>query len=259
MTRAIAHTIRFAAAAAAVSTVLAGQASAGVVTLDAITAAWIDPAPATGISSSGAGTDSPSLRWGTSTGYGKSGYDFEAAATPIDLVLPPTPSPTFTLGEFTHLNYPITGTSLSEVTLQVSTDISIDGMSQGVKDFFFDFTHFETPNADNPCANGAPNGSGVNAWGCADLVTIGFNDLSETIMVGDSAYTLTVQGFMTDDGFVEGFQTKEKMKNKAQIIAQLSLDTRSTPVSEPAGLALFGLGAVGFFIARRRRDMANAG
>lgn len=229
-----------------------GVSNADTIEFNSILATWIDISPVAGVSTSGQGTDFASMRWGTPPvdGDPQSGYDFAASATPFAVVVPPSPSADFVLGEFAHLNNPIFAPSLESATLQLDIDLKVNSTPIGVLSFFFDFTHTETPNGANPCANGDPNGTGVNINGCADIVTITFNDLSDTFELGGTLYTLNITGFMTDGGLVQGFETIEAQANYADIMANIAI----AQVPEPGTLALFGLGLLGLGFARRKGE-----
>jgi hypothetical protein len=59
------------------------------------------------------------VRWGTDIGDGQSGYRFDPAAPPEQTGI--DPEQIFTLGTFTHFNFPIaSGTSITGVDLLVS-------------------------------------------------------------------------------------------------------------------------------------------
>lgn len=259
--RFLATAVAVAALSFASSTALAVPATS-TITFDPITASWINVNPAT-VSVSGNGTQSPSLRWGTPATWfgGQSGYDFVAASPPVTITIPPSPSADFSLGEFTHINNPIVGTSLTSATLQIDTGITVDSTSIGSRSFLFDFTHNETPNAANPCANGEPNGgTGVNQNGCADIITVSVSTLTDSFEVGGVDYTLNILGFQATSGpnngsFVAGFETVERATNTAVILS--NADATANVVPEPATLALLGGGVAGIgWIGRRRRKAA---
>ena len=240
---------------------LSTAASAALIVLDPLAASWINVNPAAGITVDNSDPTAPTLRWGTSTGSGQSGYDFETAATPLNIVLPPTPSADFSLGDFTHHNNPITGTSLTSATLQIEAGVTVDGVDVGTRTFLFDFTHEETPNGADPCANGEPNGSGVNVNGCADIITVTTSTLSDSFLVGGVEYTLSITGFQATSGpdagtIVSSFETVEEATNTAVILANADL----TEVPEPITLLMFGSGLLllaGASELRRRRSSSN--
>ncbi|MEO1201280.1 MAG: THxN family PEP-CTERM protein [Pseudomonadota bacterium] len=226
-----------------------GTAQAALVSITDLDASWINIDPGS-ITPSGNGTDFASMRWGTVSGNNpQSGYDFGVAATPIDRILPPSPSTPFTLGTWTHLNNPILAPSLTSATLQLDAAVSIDGSSQGVFSFLFDFTHFETPNNASTCANGGANGVGVNVNGCADLVTVSANAMSDSVLIGGDLFTLTLDSLTSTS-----FETIERANNRFTISGFWALDSRSVP--EPGILTLLGMGFVGLGLAGRRRKVA---
>lgn len=229
---------------------LGATASAAPVSFSNITGSWSDVDPA-GVTVSNNGTANPSMRWGTpATNDGQSGYDFDAAA---DTVVNVPPNTEVVLGEFSHLNNPITGTELNSATLTVAIDIAVDGMAQGTRNFVFDFTHDETPNGANPCANGGANGSGVNVNGCADLVTVTDSIMSEDFLVNGVLYTISILGFKVGDNIVTTFETIEQMTNTAQLIGSITVSEVPIPAAIP--LFLSGMAGLGF-VGRMRKKKA---
>jgi hypothetical protein len=207
--------------------------------------------PAAGISVSGQNTANPSLRRGTPVWDGdQSGYDFDAALVPLNVGVPPSPTPDFVLGTFTHLNRPIYSPFLTSATLQVDTDITVGATHVGIISFLFDFTHHETLNGADPCANGEVNDQGANRYGCADIVTVTSNVASGSFSVGGVYYTINVAGFMADGKFVAEFKTKEKRSNGAQLMARL-LATGAHQVPEPGSLAPLGMGLLALGLRSR--------
>ena len=127
------------------------SASAGVVTISNIQGVWSLANPTGAITNS---SPTSTVSWGQGTeggGYKKSSYAFTSGG-PITTSLDDgeTAGP-FTIGQFQHNNWPVTGTTLQNVKLTVSATVKIDGNDIGLQDFVYQFTHVETPNDGSGC------------------------------------------------------------------------------------------------------------
>jgi hypothetical protein len=243
----IMNTLRTILVASAAGCALAGSAMANTISITNVAGEWTGIVG--GTNTSGVGTDS--IRWGVDVGNGQSGYDFVGNAPPTIFDL--SPDELFDLGTFTHRNQPIqAGTSITSATLKVVFDFIIGSDPTPIsRSSTFVFKHWETPNGVDPCADGNPNGVGVNSNGCADNVDPVTNPaFSESFDVDGFTYLLDVTGF--DIG--SSFWTVEGENNTAKIQARFTLEENVAPIPLPAAgwllaSALLGAGA----IARSRR------
>jgi hypothetical protein len=222
-----------------------GTSQAALVSIENMAVSWLDPNPSS-VTINGNGTSSASLYWGYPQYPGRaSGYSFTTAPTPISYDVPPA-TEDFLLGTWTHYNYPIRPPLLDSVRLVISAEISVDSVSQGVKNFYFDFTHNETYNQAHHCANGEMNGVGVNRNGCADIVDVSYNDLSDSFWVNGALFTLNLSGGSNH------FETVENWTNMFNLFG--SIVASDVTVPEPSTLALFSGGLAVFGFARRRKN-----
>lgn len=238
-----------------------GGAWANVVSFSDMTASWSNVIGGQSVAYESHQTVA-TVRWGqTATSNGeKSGYRFEAGDD-FATTLQQNISPDFVLGTFTHSNKPIlTNSSIEGIRLTITAQVTVNGLAQGPKNFIYDFIHDETPNdpATGVCANGGPNGQGINSAGCADKVMVNFNQLSDSFSIGEDVYSLEIRGFLSEGALFEEFWTVEERDNRRSLAAGVSLWQTIQPdpqqISAPAVLTTFGMGLFGIMRGRRRRS-----
>jgi hypothetical protein len=257
------NTFKFAAAAVAVAAIAAPAAAVTTIDFTNIKGEWFDVALTGGpaLDFTGNGTAAASVRWGTSTGFGRSGYDFEAVAIPQLSVTPPGGSAVTQIATFRHVNQPINaGTSITSAKLKFTTDVFVNGSFLNTVSFVYDFDHDETTNNANPCAYGPAGQTGVNINGCADRVQTIFNSQSEFFTIDGNDYALDVVGFLVGNpgSTVTNFLTTEQATNEAFILGRVVLYSSAVPESATWAMLIAGFGLVGAASRRQRATQAAA-
>ena len=241
-------------------------AAATTVAFQNVVGEWLLPVPgSTSVTYTGNPGANAKVRWGTPSNpaNAQSGYNFIGSNIGPLVVPLGGSSGAATIGTFEHVNFPInSGTSITGISLKFTADVLIDGSSVGTRNFLYNFSHDETPNGDNPCADGGAQGVGVNVNGCADHVVMNFNSISETFMIGADKYTLDLAGFLVGGNPTTGFWTTENQVNTAYIQGKVNLYERAIGggVPEPAtwAMMIIGFGATGVMVRNRRRILAEA-
>mmetsp|Transcript_14807 Transcript_14807/g.44414 ORF Transcript_14807/g.44414 Transcript_14807/m.44414 type:complete len:1189 (-) Transcript_14807:1265-4831(-) len=173
------------------------------------------------------------IRWGTSTGEGQSGYQFDPLSGTTDL------GQTFSIAKFTHLNRPIRDAVCTKCTLQFTWTIGIGGTQVTTKQAF-GLNLDETPNdfcnqryndLGNVCVYGpydckcSTKDSCPSWWkGCSDQITWAEKVEATIDLGGKGLYTLQVTGFQYEDDLSTvrtSFITYEGKDNVALLRARI--------------------------------------
>lgn len=223
------------AIACALSPIAASAASVGDVFIDSVVGVWT---ATTGTTATGLGTNT--ISWGQPvTNAGQSRYTFDGAAPPQQG--PFSENEVFTLGTFTHDNFPIFAPSITGATLEVTTMGSVDGSPFSIGSTF-EFDHFETPNDGNPCAAGG-------STPCPDLVTPTLNvGASDSLTIDGVNYFIAVSGFDIGDSFL----TLEGQSNTAKLTGSFTADVAPIPLPAAGWMLIAGAGAL-VAAGRKRR------
>ena len=241
------------AAALCIPIMGATAAGAATVSLDSVSGAWSSITPSDTVAASGIGTSH--IQWGTPRNDQdrQSGYRFASTAEGKL-----RQDREFAVGTFTHDNFAIATlpdpSAIVSAVLDLTLHFTIDGVAKAMTNSYV-FDHWETYNQARPtCANGNANGSGVNANGCADRVTMQSNAaMSESFLVNGTKYLFEITGFRDAAGGTPTFWTTESLANSARIMGMFTTSPAPAPVPLPAAGVLLLAGLGGMAVVGRRR------
>ena len=193
-----------------------------VVDVEDVDANWDDINPGSGIFIDNTGP-LIRLRWGS--GDDSSGYDFNINPEDPDI------DQLFSLGTLTHLNFPVSGTTLDSVELDVAFDVVIDGVSTSVSTTIL-LDHDETPNNASPSNNPAND----------DFISItNPSGTAQTITVGDRTYEFRVAGFLDSSGnLVSSVRTVEGQSTSFSLRAEIQSTDDLPSIPGSVDGSLFG-------------------
>lgn len=239
--------------AVVMSVAAVSEGSAGSITVSDITGAWADKAIGGRTVKINPGAETGSLAWGATNFYNRdqSAFEFQSAGS---VSSDQANGAIISLGGFSHFNNPILGASLTSAALAVSTNLAIDGVNLGAHQFEFNLDHLETVNFARRCENGGRFGVGVNAFGCADMVTLTNVGDSRTLLVDGVLYTLAIAGFIVDGELASFLETMERGASRAQLALSVSVaEALETPIPAAAALFIAGVAGLGFATGSRHR------
>lgn len=232
-------------ASCALAVGLAPAPAQAQVVLDKTTGTWSNPVGGTGIVFQTVG-DENQIRWGESTGSGKSGLGFTGVDPNPNLVVPFETN--FLLGTLRHFNNPISaGTAASSVSLTLETLFTQPPISI---DFIYSSTIDETPNS-APCTYPSDTP-------CSDKITISTVPNQTFEFQGK---TLTLASFFLDSNGnpTDSLISQEGGTTTAQVFGRLTAPPGGGPEDAvPGPLPALGLAAAfGYSRKLRKRIQLN--
>ena len=178
---------------------------------------------------SGVGTNE--IKWGSPATWGgdKSGLLFTSQSESQSF----NAGQTFLIGTLTHQNWPVTGDTAKNATLNVSLDFSNPELVTNPQ-FSYQFNIKETSNGYSSYKNcpGFPSEQN-STTPCDDVITFPNAYGENSFTIGDIKYTLKIDGFQSaypSGTVVQKFITEERKDNSAYLVGHLS----TTLVERPA-------------------------
>lgn len=232
----ISEALKTIAAAGVASAVMITGANAAMITTTG--GSWTDVTPNNVTNLSGEGTNT--ISWGNSAGQGQSQYIFDGVTeAPVDLPGAIGGMTTFNMGNFTHNNRPITGTSITGATLNVP--ILLENGTLVDTELMFDFVHIETPNTPGDVP---------------DQVSISGSTPTQSFSTNGMTFEFEISGFLQNGSAVDTFFTNEGQANVAGLQGKITKTGQTNgngPVPVPATLMLLGAGLVALGAVTRRK------
>lgn len=179
---------------------------------------------------------------------GMSGYLYKPGPYPVDVPL----DIHFKIGEFTHQNRQIFGSSITSANLRMILDLNIDGTAINGITLNSEFIHNESANTSPTC--------------CDDTVQMVISEASAFDFTVDATqYRLELLGFMVTNEPTDSFITPEGVTGSADIVAIIRTLAPIVPIEpppivqspEPETYLIMG-GTLIFIIWRKHRRKRNA-
>ena len=198
------------------------------------------------------GLNTSSISWGTSTGYGTSGFDFDGVTNESF-----NAGETFLIGTFTHHNKPVYGTTPTKLALEITLDFDSPAVSPNPS-FTYVLDFDETPNScdgvDNPL-DCCPSWQDSDTP-CDDRILFPSGSPTDTFWVGNTKYALEILGFTSSPyggSGISQFVTEELKDNVAYVVGRLTVVCTMPAIDvlpedlvvDVAGTAVFSIGASG--------------
>ncbi|MFI0421350.1 choice-of-anchor K domain-containing protein [Spongiactinospora sp. 9N601] len=137
------------------------------------------------------------VTWGIPAGGGKSGYVFQGGGVQVR-----TDGTEFTLGTFTHENFPIQAMPQPQFDVDLAVRVAFEDGTEA--DFTFRFHHNETPNT-----GPAPD----------DIVDLPTFVSPQTVTIDGEQYGVVISGFKQGGQVVRQFISPENGANSADVVA----------------------------------------
>lgn len=143
------------------------------------------------------GLNTDHVTWGVPAESGKSGYVFRGGS--VEVI---TDGTEFTLGTYTHENFPIQAMPQSQFDVDLTVHVVFEDGTEA--DFRFRFHHNETPN---------------NGPSPEDIVNLPMFVSPETVTIDGEEYGVVISGFKQGGRVVQTFISPENGSNSADVVA----------------------------------------